>query len=181
VPKARFYLTRGEVRQLIIAARKHSRHGVRNALMILLAYRHGLRASELVDLRWSDIDLETGTLLCRRRNASRSGVHPLSKEELIKLRRFRATHARAADEYVFVSERGGRLGRGAFWRIVMQAGRNARLPVPAFAHQLRHSTGYYLANRGCDLRLIQDYLGHTEIQSTVRYTLLASHRFRGLW
>jgi integrase len=181
VPKASFHLTRGEVRQLIIAARKHSRHGVRNALMILLGYRHGLRASELVDLRWSDIDLEAGTLLRRRRKVSRSGVHPLLKEELIKLRRFRARHARAADAYAFVSERGGRLGRTAFWLIVMQAGQRAGLPVPAFAHQLRHSTGYYLANRGCDLRLIQDYLGHSDIQSTVRYTLLASHRFRGLW
>ncbi len=181
MPKARNYLTRGEVRQLIVAARKHSRHGVRNALMILLAYRHGLRASELVDLRWSDIDLETGTLLCRRRKGSRSGVHPLWKEDLIKLRRFRARQARAADEYVFVSERGGALGRTALWRIVMQAGRHAGLPVRTFAHQLRHSTGYYLANRGCDLRLIQDYLGHAEIQSTVRYTTLASNRFQGLW
>jgi integrase len=181
VPKARFYLTRAEVRQLIVAARIHSRHGARNALMILLAYRHGLRASEVVDLRWSDFDLGAGTVLCRRSKGSRSGVHPLSNEEVTKLKRFRAKHARAVDEYVFVSERGGRLGRAAFWRIVMLAGRRAGLPVPAFAHQLRHSTGYYLANRGCDLRLIQDYLGHTEIQSTVRYTLLASRRFRGLW
>src|SRR5579859_8113304 len=138
-------------------------------------------ASELVDLRWSDFDLEAGTVLCRRRKGSRSGVHPLSKEEVTKLKRFRAMLVGAVDEYVFISERGGRLGRSAFWRILMQAGRHAGLPVPAFAHQLRHSTGYYLANRGCDLRPIQDYLGHTEIQSTVRYTLLASHRFRGLW
>jgi integrase len=181
VPKARFYLTRAEVRQLIVAARKHTRYGTRNALMILLAYRHGLRASEVVDLRWSDIDLDARTLLCRRRKGSRSGVHPLSKEEVTKLERFRARHVPGKDEFIFVSERGGTLGRSAFWRIVMQAGRHARLPVPAFAHQLRHSTGYYLANRGCDLRLIQEYLGHTEIQSTVRYTLLASYRFRGLW
>ena len=179
--KARFYLTRAEVRQLIVAARKHDRYGAHNVLMILLAYRHGLRSSELVNLCWSDLDLDAGTLLCRRRKGSRSDVHPLSKEELTKLKRFRARYARGMDEFVFVSERGGPLGRTAFWRIVMQAGRRAGLPVPAFAHQLRHSTGYYLANRGCDLRLIQDYLGHTEIQSTVRYTMLASHRFRGLW
>lgn len=179
--KTRFYLTRAEVRQLILAARKHSRYGMRNALMILLAYRHGLRASEVVDLRWSDFDLEAGTVLCRRSKGSRSGIHPLSQEEITKLDRFRARSGGLVEEFVFVSERGGPMGRSAFWRIVMQAGRHADLPVPTFAHQLRHSTGYHLANRGCNLRLIQDYLGHTEIQSTVRYTMLASHAFRGLW
>jgi site-specific recombinase XerD len=73
------------------------------------------------------------------------------------------------------------MSRSAFWRIVSQAGRRAQLPVKAYAHQLRHACGYYLANKGCDLRLIQDYLGHKQIQNTVRYTALNPARFAGLW
>ena len=73
------------------------------------------------------------------------------------------------------------MSRSAFWRIVSQAGTRAGLPVKAYAHQLRHACGYYLANKGCDLRLIQDYLGHKQIQNTVRYTALNPARFAGLW
>ncbi len=73
------------------------------------------------------------------------------------------------------------MSRSAFWRIVSQAGDRAGLPVKAYAHQLRHACGYYLANTGCDLRLIQDYLGHRQIQNTVRYTVLNAARFVGLW
>jgi type 1 fimbriae regulatory protein FimB len=73
------------------------------------------------------------------------------------------------------------MSRSAFWRVVVQAGERARLPVKAYAHQLRHACGYYLANKGCDLRLIQEYLGHKQIQNTVRYTTLNSARFAGLW
>ena len=74
-----------------------------------------------------------------------------------------------ASNYVFQSERAVRMSRSAFWRIVTQAGERAGLPVKTYAHQLRHACGYYLANKGCDLRLIQDYLGHKQIQNTVRY------------
>ena len=91
----------------------------------------------------------------------------------------RASTTRAGD-YVFRSERGERMSRSAFWRLVAQAGERAGLAVHAYAHLLRHS-GYYLANKGCDLRLIQDYLGHKQIQNTVRYTTLSPARFAGLW
>ncbi len=87
----------------------------------------------------------------------------------------------ASSEYVFQSERSERMSRSAFWRVVSQAGDRAGLPVKAYAHQLRHACGYYLANKGCDLRLIQDYLGHKQIQNTVRYTALNPARFAGLW
>jgi len=82
---------------------------------------------------------------------------------------------------VFQSERAERMSRSAFWRVVAHAGERAGLPVKAYAHQLRHACGYYLANKGCDLRLIQDYLGHKQIQNTVRYTALNRARFAGLW
>ena len=178
--RLRTYLTRDEVSALLRSAKK-SRHGVRNHAMILIAYRHGLRASEVVNLRWSDVDLERGTLYCRRAKGSRSSVHPLKADEATSLDRvLRASRTRTGD-YVFRSERGERMSRSAFWRVVAQAGEHAGLAVHAYAHLLRHSCGYYLANKGCDLRLIQDYLGHKQIQNTVRYTALNPARFAGLW
>ncbi len=178
--RLRTYLTPDEVARLLRAAKK-SRNGARNHAMMLIAYRHGLRASEVVGLRWSDVDLERGTIYCRRAKGSRSTVHPLKHDEIAALGRLLRRTMRRAGEYVFASERGERMSRSAFWRVVAQAGERAELPVKAYAHLLRHSCGYYLANKGCDLRLIQDYLGHKQIQNTVRYTALNPARFAGLW
>ncbi len=105
-------------------------------------------------------------------------MKPDEAAALVKVLRDRKPQA---SEYVFQSERAAKMSRSAFWRIVAQAGDRAGLPVKAYAHQLRHACGYYLANKGCDLRLIQDYLGHKQIQNTVRYTALNPARFAGLW
>jgi site-specific recombinase XerD len=179
-PRLRDYLTRDEVSALLRAAKK-SRHGARNHAMILIAYRHGLRASELVNLRVSDLDLSTGTIYCRRAKGSRSSLHPMKPDEVASPEKMLRDRRPQATDYVFQSERSERMSRSAFWRIVSSAGDRAGLPVKAYAHQLRHACGYYLANKGCDLRLIQDYLGHKQIQNTVRYTALNPARFAGLW
>ena len=179
-PRLRSYLTRDEVAQLLRAAKK-SRHGARNHAMILIAYRHGLRASELTNLRWSDVDLAQETIYCRRAKGSRSSVHPLKRDEAAALERLQRERERDAAPFIFESERGERMSRGAFWRVVASAGERAGLPVHTYAHLLRHSCGYCLANKGCDLRLIQDYLGHKQVQNTVRYTALNPNRFSGLW
>lgn len=179
-PRLRDYLTRDEVAALLRAAKK-SRHGTRNYAMILLAYRHGLRASELVNLRVSDLDLQAGTIYCRRAKGSRSSLHPMKPDEVVALQKVLHDRGLRATEYVFQSERSEKMTRSAFWRVVAQAGDRAGLPVKAYAHQLRHACGYYLANKGYDLRLIQDYLGHKQIQNTVRYTALNPARFAGLW
>ena len=136
--------------------------------MILIAYRHGLRASEVVNLRLSDLDLKVGTIYCRRAKGSRSSLHPMKPDEVAALKKVLRDRKLQATDYVFQSERAEKMSRSAFWRIVSQAGDRAGLPVKAYAHQLRHACGYYLANKGCDLRLIQDYLGHKQIQNTVR-------------
>jgi site-specific recombinase XerD len=180
-PRLRDYLTRDEVTSLLRAAKKSPRHGPRNQAMILIAYRHGLRASELVNLRVSDLDLHAGTIYCRRAKGSRSSLHPMKPDEVATLDKLRRVRNLQATDYVFQSERAEKMSRSAFWRIVSQAGDRAGLPVKAYAHQLRHACGYYLANKGCDLRLIQDYLGHKQIQNTVRYTALNPSRFAGLW
>ena len=179
--RLRDYLTRDEVRALLRTAKQEKRYGARNVAMILIAYRHGFRASELVELRVADVDFRTETLHCRRRKGSKSTVHPMKRDELEAVGRVLREREAEPTEYLFRSERGERLTRYAFWRIVSEAGKRAGLPMKVYAHMLRHATGYYLANRGCDLRLIQDYLGHKQIQNTVRYTALNAERFAGLW
>src|SRR5437016_6285949 len=178
--RLRAFLTPDEVASLLRAAKK-GRHGVRNYAMILIAYRHGLRASEVAGLRVSDIDLKRGTIYCRRAKNSRSSLHPLKPDEAAALEKVLRQRNLRTSDYVFQSERAGKLSRSAFWRVVAQTGERAGLAVKTYAHQLRHACGYYLANKGCDLRLIQDYLGHKQIQNTVRYTALNPARFAGLW
>jgi site-specific recombinase XerD len=180
-PRLRDYLTRDEVASLLRSTKKSPRHGARNHAMILLAHRHGLRASEVANLRVSDLDLSTGTIYCRRAKNSRSSLHPMKPDEVAALEKVLRDRKLQVSEYVFQSERGEKMCRSAFWRVVAQAGQRAGLAVHAHAHLLRHSCGYYLANQGCDLRLIQDYLGHKQIQNTVRYTALNPARFAGLW
>lgn len=155
--RLRDYLTKNEVRALLRAAKRTRRYGARNYAMILLAYRHGFRASELVELRVCDIDSCAATVHCRRRKGSNSSVHPMKRDELEAIERVLRDRDLDPRDHLFRSERGERLTRYAFWRIVSEAGKRAGLPMKTYAHQLRHACGYALANKGCDLRLIQDY------------------------
>src|SRR5206468_7524734 len=136
-PRLRAFLTPDEVMRLLRAAKK-GRHGARNHAMILLAYRHGLRASEVTGLRVSDIDLKRGTIYCRRAKNSRSSLHPLKPDEAAALEKVLQQRKVRANEYVFQSERAEKLSRSAFWRVVAQTGKRAGLPVKVYAHQLRH-------------------------------------------
>jgi type 1 fimbriae regulatory protein FimB/type 1 fimbriae regulatory protein FimE len=177
--RSREYLTPTEVDRLREAAARRGRHGTRDATMILLAYRHGLRVSELIALRWEQVDLGQGMLHVRRRKNGTHSTHPLRGPEIRALRKL----ARAYPEtpYVFVSERKGPLTDSAFRKIVASAGSEAGLDFPVHPHMLRHSTGFKLANDGQDTRAIQHYLGHKNIQHTVRYTELSSDRFKEFW
>ena len=84
-------------------------------------------------------------------------------------------------EYVFVTERQTPLTTSSVRKIVSRAGEKAKLGLSVHPHMLRHSTGFYLANKGIDTRSIQAYMGHANIQNTVRYTELAPGRFRGFF
>jgi type 1 fimbriae regulatory protein FimB/type 1 fimbriae regulatory protein FimE len=103
--QSRRYLTEREIERLMDTARKHSRHGHRDATMILVAYRHGLRASELCDLQWQQIELSEGRLHVRRVKNGTPSVHPIRGDEMRALRKLRRENP--TDAYVFVSERGG--------------------------------------------------------------------------
>ena len=178
MPRHREYLTETEVEKLIDAA-KDNRWGHRDATAILIAYRHGLRASELAELRWDDVDFRHGKLHIRRAKGGQASVHPIGGRELRALRELRRKSPDSI--YMFVSERGAPLSVAGYQRMVARAGEAARFPFLVHSHMLRHSCGYKLANDGQDTRAIQHYLGHKSITSTVRYTALADGRFKGFW
>ena len=178
-PQSRRYLTEKEIERLMQTARKHSRRGHRDATMILVAYRHGLWASELCDLQWHQIELAEGRLHVHRVKKGTPSVHPIRGDELRALRRLRRDNP--TDAYVFVSERGGPISRIGFHRLIQRLGEAAGMPFRVHPHMLRHACGYRLANDGHDTRSLQHYLGHKNIQHTVRYTELAADRFKDFW
>ena len=181
-PVRRAFLTEPEMERLLAAARK-GRHGTRDYAMLLSAYRHGLRVSELVDVRLKDLELESGRLHVRRQKGSLSSHHPIEGDELRALRawlRERGQRADAGLSYLFLSERGP-MTRQAVNYIAAQAGRRAQLGFHIHPHMLRHSTGYHLATRTRDTRLLQEYLGHRNIVHTIRYTGVSPGDFEGLW
>lgn len=177
--RSREYLTAHEVDQVIAAARKMGRHSCRDAALILFMYRHGLRVAEAVSLRWDVVDLRAGLLHVHRIKNGLPTIHPLRGPEIRALRQLRRHYPETP--YLFVSERGGPLTDRAVRHIVLRAGEVAGLTFPIHPHMLRHACGFYLANKGIDTRAIQQYLGHRNMQHTVRYTALTPHRFTDFW
>lgn len=176
----RNHLTGFEVKRLIeVVKHKGGWYAFRNATLILMLYRHGLRRSEAAHLRWSDIDMSEGTIYIRRTKGSRSGCHPLQGDEMRALKKLKKDND--PSPFVFTGNRHTPLSERSISHIVHQAGILAGFEFPVHAHLLRHACGYYLANKGVDIRTIQDYLGHANIQNTVRYTYLSATRFEGLW
>ena len=180
--RTREYLTEAEVDRLIEVARKN-RWGHRDATMILIAYRHGLRAAELVDLRWDQVDFRSANLHVRRVKNGTPATHPLTGAELRALRRLEreAKKAGTLTPFVFTSERGTPFTTAGFARMIERAAEAAKLKIKAHPHMLRHACGFKLANDGVDTRALQAYLGHRNIQHTVRYSELAPDRFRGFF
>jgi type 1 fimbriae regulatory protein FimB/type 1 fimbriae regulatory protein FimE len=175
--RTREYLTEAEV-EALIAACKDNRQPHRDATMILIAFRHGLRASELVDLQWTQGDFEAARLAISRVNNGTPSTHPLTGRELRALRKLRRD---AKSPFVFVSERGSPMTVSNFQKLITKARAVAGLKIRAHPHMLRHACGFTLANAGKDTRSLQAYMGHKNIQHTVKYTELAPSRFKGWW
>lgn len=173
------FLTEGEMKHFLDAARR-GRHGVRDYAMMLMAYRHGMRVSELIDVRIKDLDLDAGRIFVRRKKGSLSTHQPIDGDELRAVRAWLRERGETRSSYLFIGERGP-LTRQAVNYLVREIGIRAKLPFAVNPHMLRHSTGFYLANKGFDTRLVQDYLGHKNISHTVKYTRTAAARFEGLW
>ena len=147
--RSREHLTQAEVERLIEAV-KGNRYGHRDATMVLIAYRHGLRAAELCDLRWEQVDFTKATLHVRRVKNGSPSTHPLQGDEMRALRRLQRESE--ASPFVFVSERGSPFTTAGFARMLERAAAEAGLEITTHPHLLRHGCGYALANSGHDRR-----------------------------
>lgn len=177
--RPREYLTAAEIEGLMAVARRRGRYGHRDATMILMAYRHGLRVSELCALRWDHIDFAQGLLHVNRLKHGTPSVHPLRGPELRALRKLKRESVKSP--YVFMTERQSPMTAAGFRQMFSRVGAMYTLDFPIHPHMLRHACGYKLANDGHDTRAIQLYLGHRNIQHTVRYTELSAECFSDFW
>lgn len=173
--RTREHLTPAEVDKLLGAARQ-TRHGDRDVALVLIAFRHGLRVSELVALRWEQIELKAGRLHVTRLKNGEPSTHTLQGDEIRALRKLEQT-----TPYVFNSERGGPMTDANVRKLVARLGETAKLGFPVHPHQLRHACGYALVEAGHDTRRIQQWLGHKNITHTVRYTKLSDAPFTDFW
>lgn len=177
--RSREFLTEAEIEKLTSAAEKQGRHGHRDATMLLIGFRHGLRVSELCSLKWDQFDLAQGLFHVRRLKNGNASTHPLQGPTIRALRRIQRDYPNSP--YVFSGERKGPLTPSSVRKIMARAGVAAGLEFPVHPHMLRHAAGYKLANDGQDTRAIQHYLGHKNISHTVRYTDLSPERFKDFW
>ena len=171
------FLNASEIDRLLEGA-KHGRHGTRDHLLVLMLYRHGLRVSEAIALRRDDVNLQGARLWVRRLKNSLSVEHPIAGDELRTIKRYLAGRSDQLP-WLFLSERGQPLTRSSVQYLVRVAAERVGL-LNVHPHTLRHSCGYYLADKGTDLRTMQDYLGHRDPRHTVHYTRVAGRRFEGL-
>jgi type 1 fimbriae regulatory protein FimE len=176
--RVREYLSEPEIEQLIAAAGK-GRNPARDRLLIVMAFRHALRVSELVGLKWAQVDLKTASLHVQRVKGSMPGIHGLDGDELRLLRALRRDDPHGT--HVFMSERKAPMSVDGAQKLIERLGVAAELPFPIHAHMLRHSAGYALAGRGVDTRTIQVLMGHRNIANTVIYTAVADRRVRTIW
>lgn len=166
-----------EAEQLREAAKEVGRHGFRDWLLIMLAYRHGLRVGEIVAFKWDQVDFKNSKLYVNRLGKGDASVHFVEGDELRALRKLRRDYPDSP--FLFVSERGGPISARTVHAMIARAGREAGLSFSVHPHMLRHARGYQLASKGFDTRVIQAYLGHKNIQHTATYSKLDSSLFKG--
>jgi type 1 fimbriae regulatory protein FimB len=180
----RKHLTRTEVTRLLQQA-EAGRAPERDCCLIWMGFIHGCRVSELNGLRMADLDMESGCVYMNRLKNGLSTIHPLEATEKQLLTRWlekrQSCRNLEDEEWLFLSQKGYRLSRQRIYRMLQAYGKQAGLAVAAHPHMLRHACGYALADNGADTRVIQDYLGHRNIQHTVLYTAANSGRFKHLW
>jgi type 1 fimbriae regulatory protein FimB/type 1 fimbriae regulatory protein FimE len=168
-----------EVVALLKAAKASGRHGHRNYTLILLCYRHGLRVSELTELRWRMVDLKRRLLRVNRAKGGINSVHPLSASEVAALRKVKADYP--GHSFIFVTNRGGALSKRTVARIVAQAGRDAGLKTVVSPGMLRLSCGYALARAGRNMVALQHYLGYRNMRHAMRFFEMPDKPFKDFW
>jgi len=181
--KKRKYLTQDEINRLLQATR-HGKYGIRDECLFQMCFIHGFRISEICRLTLSDLNLNDAIIHVRRLKNGLTTTHPLLPIEIRLLENWltqRQGWSNADSPWIFLSQKGGPLSRQQAYNLLRRYGRQAAIPLSLYPHMLRHACGYALANIGADTRLIQDYLGHRNIQHTVLYTASNAERFQGLW
>jgi len=178
----RKHLVSAEVDRLIDAT-KGGRNAARDGCFLLLMFRHGLRVTEACALQLSQVDIDSRVLHVSRLKKGLSTTHPLRSDEIKAIKAWLTirTKMKADTADFFLSNRRGALSRKTAWLAIRNYGKQAGLSLPAHPHMLRHACGFALADQGADTRLIQDYLGHRNIQHTVIYTASNPARFERLW
>lgn len=175
-PNGRKHFFKSEVDILIKLAKK-SRYGLRDSTMINTAYLHGLRSKELVDLEWDSVNFTDGTIYIKRAKGSKSGTHYLQGDELRALRKLQKL---SKSRFIFESERGNSMTTASFRMLLKRLGNKCDIAW-ASPHALRHGCGYELINKGVDVRTVQVWMGHSNIQNTTIYTELAPNATKGIW
>jgi integrase/recombinase XerD len=180
------FLAVDEVERLIRQPDVETARGLRDRALIEVLYATGLRVSELVQLRASDLNLEAGYLSCTGKG-NKQRIVPIGDEASAWLTRYiqRARPAllgRRTSPWLFVNARqGGRLSRVGFWKILKGYGQQAGLTRSLSPHVLRHSFATHLLEHGADLRSIQMMLGHADLSTTQIYTHVLEARLRAVY
>lgn len=177
--RKREHLTEDELGRLF-AALKRNRHGHRDYMMALVTFLHGLRVSELIDLRWDDIDWRKGTIQIRRLKGSIDGVHYLERDEAAGLKRLQREQD-PKSRYIFTSERGDAFTRFAVNKMIATAGKNSKISFPVHPHCLRHTTGTVQANGGMDAWRLQKLMGHASMANTTKYVAMSPEPLKDAW
>lgn len=172
--KKKDFLTSDEVTKLLQHA-GNTRYAVRDQALILITFRHGLRASEAVNLRWNQINLITGKIMVHRLKDSDDSIQVLEQDEIRMLRKIQKENPNS--QFVFMTERGNPMNADGFLKMIKRCGVAAGFDFPVHPHMLRHGAGHALASAGASTRHIQDFLGHKNIRHTVRYTKLNNQAF----
>lgn len=182
--KAPRILTIGEVELLLEQPDVEDEKGLRDRAMLELLYASGLRVSELITLRITDINLSVGYVRCYDERIER--IVPIGTPAKMAISKYidkaRMSMLKGKDsELLFVNCNGGELSRQGFWKIIKQYQKKAGLKSDITPHVLRHSFAAHLLENGADLKSIQEMLGHADISTTQVYLKLVNSRIRDVY
>jgi integrase/recombinase XerD len=176
------YLNRSQINQLILAPAGSKHTAVRDRAMLELLYAAGLRVSELCQLELSDLNADLGVLRVTGKGGKQRMV-PVGREALKAVGEYMETARPGllrgrASRYLFVTARGGKLSRQAFWKLLLVHGKKAGLFHGLTPHAIRHTFATHLLEGGADLRSVQMMLGHADISTTQIYTHVLRSRLK---
>jgi integrase/recombinase XerD len=173
-------LTLEDVDKLLQAPKTDNVKGLRDRALLEVLYATGLRVSELVGLKMDAINLDMGFVRCMGKG-SKERIVPMGASAANAVTKYLAARDGKTTDYVFLNNRGGKLSRSGFWRILQAYGREAGIKKKLTPHVLRHSFATHLLERGADLRAVQTMLGHSNISTTEIYTHVMRERLREIY